>query len=194
MLLFVGAIAIGAYTASVDSKYENEYKAEISKIDAEIDKLENKIDKIYASDPRIEATEKEIELAENELKSLKAELSDADIYTEIGTNNLIVYCTLYNHDGTAFIDGVERGAMNDIISLYYLDPGEHTFFVAAWNGSALMDTEDVVFSVNGTNKYVSIKHDFRTFECTIKTYDTYEDFAKSFNDPHWMKEKLLKYK
>ena len=54
--------------------------------------------------------------------------------------------------------------------------------------------DDIDFSVNGTNKYIYINHDMRTYEYETKVYDSFDDFAKNFNDTKWVKERILKCK
>lgn len=195
-VLFIAALAVGGYTFSIKSKYDKEYNAQIAKIDSEQDALEAQIDEIYSTDPRIEATEKKIEQAENDLKALNAEFADIKIVEDIGTNNLIVYCSFVglpanecyaNLDGSEFI-------VKDSVALYYLNPGEHTFFMNVFRPESRIDMPDINFSVNDTNKYVYIKHDMRTYEYETKVYDSFDDFGANFKDTKWVKEKLLECK
>lgn len=195
-VLFIAALAVGGYTFSIKSKYNKEYNTQISKIDEEQDALEAQIDEIYATDPRIEATEKEIKCAEKELEKLNAEYSDIKIFEEIGTDNLIVYCSFVGvgaNECYASLDGSEF-IMKENISMYYLNPGEHTFYINVFRPESRIDMDDIDFSVNGTNKYIYIKHDMRTYEYETKVYDSFDDFAENFNDTKWVKERILKCK
>lgn len=195
-VLFIATLAVGGYAFSIKAKYDKEYNAQISKIDEKQDAIDAQIDAIYATDPRIEATEKEIKCAEKELEKLNAEYSDIKIFEEIGTDNLIVYCSfvgLTNNECYASLDGSEF-IMKENISMYYLNPGDHTFYINVFRPESRIDMDDIDFSVNGTNKYIYINHDMRTYEYETKVYNSFDDFAKNFNDTKWVKERILKCK
>ena len=200
-LCFVVAIAAGGYAAATKSKHDKAYKEATARVDAEIDELEDKIEAIYASDSRIEKTEKEIEelkkqmaIAQKELDKINAVEADKKAMESIGTNNLIVYCSYAAVGNKCFpiLDGVERDMMTKQFALYYLNPGEHTYFINVLSAGDVIDTDDVDFTLNDSNKYIYINHDMRTYKYEMKAYDGFDEFAANFSDKKWVRDEILK--
>lgn len=185
-ICFVAGIGVLAYALSINSKFTKEYNEIIGEINKELDEIEEEINVIYATDPRIEKTEKEIEELKKELEVNQKELkrlndieADKKALEKLGVNNLIVRCTYAAVRCKCFpvIDGVERDYMSGMYGLYYLDPGDHTYYLNVFVTDEIIDTEDIHFTLNGNNKYIDIEHDMRTYKYEIKTYDSFDDFT-----------------
>jgi Skp family chaperone for outer membrane proteins len=194
-VLFFALIGVGVYTFMSKSKLDKKYNGKVAVIDKELDDIQDKIEKIYDSDPRIAKTEKAIEDAEKELKKLKSDFADIEVLKKISENNLIIYCSFVGiGDNKCFpvIDGVEHNAMPDNLYMYYLNPGDHTAFVNIVRSDGIFDIEDINFHLDGSNKYIYIKHDMRTYEFETKHYDSFDEFAANFGDAKRVQERLVR--
>ena len=191
--LTVVAVVALVFAIVLNSKRNKEYLAKVAVFDKELDEIDEKVDAVYATDSRIALTEKEIERAEAELEKLRSEYSDIEIIERLGENNLIVYCSFAGIADKCFVvvDGNERGNMTKNLGMFFLDPGEHNFYMTIFSHGDVFDTADVNFTVDGNNKYVYIEHDFRTYEHETKTYDSFDAFAANFRDTKWVIERLL---
>ena len=201
-LLVLAAIGVGLYAYKLKKGVDSEYEKQIAEIDAELDEIQNKIDAIYDSDSRIvkaeqeiEKLEKELELAKQELAKVNAIEADKKAFERLGTNNLIVYCSfvgIATNKCYPILDGVERDMMTNSFALYYLNPGEHTYFMNVVRPETIIDMNDIDFTVDGNNKYIYIKHDMRTYEYETKVFDGFEEFAANFKDSKWVKDEIVK--
>ena len=207
VILVAAAIVVGVYLGKTQAGLDAEYDAQIAEIDKKQDAIEKKIDKVYASDPRIKKTENEIEKTEAELKALKIEYSDLEIYDKIGTNNLILYCNfakLYTID-EAFVQIDKEEAktfrLYDEVSMYLLDPGEHTFCMCIFPIHTDADrivTDLETFTLNNTNKYMKATYSVEEKVYRTKLYDTFDEFAESMgrtsrSDKEILMKKILDY-
>lgn len=187
VVLVIGAIVISNKNKSV-------YNEEVKPFLDGIERSEKAIKALYASDDRIAKTKEKISKEQKNLALWQTRLKDCDMVQRIGAHNLIVRKAVSDKDVILVVDGKDKGYLKDGMNFFYLDPGKHSMYVIIFSASDKYETEDLLFTVDENNEYVTlrVKYENRKVIFYLTGYDSFEDYAEGVSDKQGFADEIAK--